>query len=430
MKKLKIIIVLILIVFVSSVFGFVAGGVGGFVGSKFMTQINDWLKKENLIGEEKNSTQNVIGENKKQEDDSVAKYIPPTTQEQQTINVVKNVSPAVVSIIVTKDLPVLEQYGGGSPFEEFFGPNGDFFSPFEFNIPQYRQKGTQKQEVGGGTGFIVSADGLILTNKHVVSDEAAEYTVLTNEGEKIPAKVLARDPFQDIAIIKIEKTNLPTVTFGDSDKMEIGQTVVAIGNALGEFRNTVSVGVVSGLQRNVTASGGGTSEQIENVIQTDAAINPGNSGGPLLNLRGEVIGINVAMASGAENIGFSLPINIAKKSLNDVETTGKISYPYIGIRYIPVTKDLQTNNKLPVDYGALVQRGEKVGDLAVIPGSPADKAGIQENDIILEVDGKKITEDNPLAKMVQKYKVGDEITLKIWHKGIEKTLKAILEEWK
>jgi len=283
--------------------------------------------------------------------------------------------------------------------------------------------------VGGGSGFIVSKDGLILTNKHVVSDENAEYTVLTNEGEKIPAKVLARDPFQDIAILKVEKTSLPTVVLGDSDQLDIGQTVIAIGNALGEFRNTVSVGVISGLKRNVTASGGGVSEEIENVIQTDAAINPGNSGGPLLNLRGEVIGVNVAMASGAENIGFSLPINIAKKSIKDVEEKGKISYPFLGIRYVLINKDIQKQNNLSVDYGALIQRGEKVGDLAVIPGSPADKAGIQENDIILEMNGQKITEDNPLAKMVQKYKVGDEITLIILHKGAEKTAKVILEEW-
>ncbi len=434
MKKLKIFAIVLILIILSSVFGFIAGGVGGFVGSKFMVQINSWLEDKQIIGEEQIGPPDLIEKGQKEEKESSEEkkeaYILPTGQEQQVINVVKKASPAVVSIIVTKDLPILERYGGGSPFEEFFGPNSDFFSPFEFNIPQYRQKGTQKQEVGGGTGFIVSADGLILTNKHVVSDEEAEYTVLTNEGEKIPAKVLARDPFQDIAIIKIEKSDLPIVSLGDSEKLEIGQTVIVIGNALGEFRNTVSVGVISGLQRNVVASGGGTSEEIENVIQTDAAINPGNSGGPLLNLRGEVIGINVAMASGAENIGFSIPINVAKKSLNDVKEKGRISYPYLGIRYVPITKEIQEKNNLPYDFGALVQRGEKIGDLAVIPGSPADKAGIQENDIILEMDGKKITEDNPLAKIVQKYKVGDEITLKIWHKGTEKTLKVILEEWK
>ena len=428
MKKGHFILIIIITLIFSSAFGFFAGSVGGFVVGKFMPQINNWVGEMSELKDSEeapNIEEEAEGESKKEV------YISPTSQEQMIVGAVKKVSPAVVSIIVTKDLPVLEQIPG-SPFEEFFGPDNDFFqffSPFDFQIPQYRQKGTQKKEVGGGSGFIVSKDGLILTNKHVVSDENAEYTVLTNEGEKIPAKVLARDPFQDIAILKVEKTSLPTVVLGDSDQLDIGQTVIAIGNALGEFRNTVSVGVISGLKRNVTASGGGVSEEIANVIQTDAAINPGNSGGPLLNLRGEVIGVNVAMASGAENIGFSLPINIAKKSIKDVEEKGKISYPFLGIRYVLINKDIQKQNNLSVDYGALIQRGEKVGDLAVIPGSPADKAGIQENDIILEMNGQKITEDNPLAKMVQKYKVGDEITLIILHKGAEKTAKVILEEW-
>ena len=215
-------------------------------------------------------------------------YTPETSQEESTIKVVNDASPAVVSIIITKDLPVIEQY--------YINPFPD--SPFNFQIPQYRQKGTQKQEVGGGTGFIISENGMILTNEHVVADTEADYTVLTNDGKKYPAEVLARDSVRDLAIIKIKEADrsFPTLKLGDSDSLQIGQTIIAIGNALGEFRNTVSVGVISGLGRTITAGGGGTVETQEDVIQTDAAINPGNSGGPLLNLKGEVIGVNFAMA--------------------------------------------------------------------------------------------------------------------------------------
>ncbi len=255
------------------------------------------------------------------------------SQEDKVVRTVKEVSPAVVSIIVTKDLPVMEQYyqeynpfEGDDFFKQFF--EDDFFAPFQFQIPQYRQKGTEKREIGGGTGFIVSSDGLILTNKHVVVDEEADYTVLTNEGEKVPAQVLARDPIEDIAVLKIDRDDLPVVKLGDSDKLAIGQTVVAIGNALGEFRNTVSLGVISGLRRSIMASSGlGQTEQLSEVIQTDAAINQGNSGGPLLNLQGEAIGINVAMAQGAENIGFALPINKAGRDIDQIKKQGKISYP-------------------------------------------------------------------------------------------------------
>ena len=259
----------------------------------------------------------------------IEKYIPQTTQEQIIVDIVKKSQDSVVSVVATKDLPVIEQYF----IDPFQGFGNDFFSG-GLQIPQYRQKGTEKKEVSSGTGFIATSDGLVLTNKHVVMEEGAEFTVIMNNGNKYPAKVLAKDPMQDIAILKIEKTNLPAVKLGDSDSIEVGQTVVAIGNALGEFKNTVSTGVVSGLFRTVTASGGGMTETLDDLIQTDAAINPGNSGGPLFNLSGEVIGINTAMSQGAQNIGFALPINKAKKDLDQVKKTGKISQPFLGVRRI------------------------------------------------------------------------------------------------
>jgi len=341
-------------------------------------------------------------------------------------DVVEIASPAVVSVIVSKYVPVLEKYyyNPFEQFEQFFG------KPFGVQIPQYREGEKELQEVGGGTGFIVSSDGLIVTNKHVVYDEDAEYTVLMNNGKKYPAPILARDPIQDIAILKISAVNLPTLKLGDSDKLRIGQTVIAIGNALGEFRNTVSAGVISGLSRSITASGGGMSEQLEEVIQTDAAINRGNSGGPLLNLYGEVIGINTAMASGAENIGFAIPAKKIKKDVIDIQTKGKITYPFFGVRYILINKTIQEKNNLPVDYGVLVSRGSKPGEIAVMPGSSADKAGIVENDIILEIDNQKITQENTLSKIILKHKIGDKIILKILHRGEEKIIEAVLGEWK
>lgn len=249
--------------------------------------------------------------------------VPAVEPDKSVIEVVKETSPAVVSVIVSKDLPVIEQYyeeynpfGNDEFLKNFFG--SDFFAPFL--VPRYRQSGTEKKEIGGGTGFIISSNGLILTNKHVVNDTEADYTILTNDGEKIPAQVLLRDPNNDIAVIKIDKTGLPVIELGDSDKIAIGQTVIAIGNTLGEFRNTVSVGVVSGLQRTITASSGsGQTEELSEVIQTDAAVNPGNSGGPLLDLKGRAIGINVAIVQGAQNIGFSLPINSVKKAIEQIE---------------------------------------------------------------------------------------------------------------
>jgi serine protease Do len=348
-------------------------------------------------------------------------YTPQTSQEDAVIKVVKDSSPAVVSIIITKDVPVYEQY---------------YISPFRgwnFMIPQQRQRGTEEMRVGAGTGFIVSEDGLAVTNKHVTADTGAEYTAITSDGKKYPAKVMALDPSQDIAVFKIEGDSgqkFPAVKFGDSSSLQIGQTVIAIGNALGEFNNTVSVGVISGLQRSITASGGGTSETLENLIQTDAAINEGNSGGPLLNLKGEVIGVNTAMASGAQNIGFVIPANAAKRDIEQVQKSGKITYAYLGVYYGIVDEIVAKDNDLPVNYGAWVHadavdsRGSAVS--AVVAGSPAASAGLKDGDIILEMNGEKITKSNPLSQLVAKYNPGDKVTLRVRRGGSELNIDIVM----
>ena len=353
---------------------------------------------------------------------------PSGSQDAMVINAVKLAQPAVVSVIITKNVPVIEKYYQQAPSDPFGGSD-----PFGFNlqIPQYRQNGTQPEEVGGGSGFIVSANGYIITNKHVVSDPAAEYTVFIGENKtKYPAKVISTDPVNDIAVIKIEATSLPYLEFANSDQLNVGQTAIAIGNPLLQFTNSVSVGVVSGLARSITAGDGmGQSEQLEGVIQTDAAINPGNSGGPLLNLQGKVIGVNVAVAS-ANNIGFALPSNLVKNAVDSVQKTGKIVRAYLGVRYVEVNDQLMKANKLTVNYGVLVLRGQNATDLAVVPGSPADKAGLVENDIILEVDGNKVDSNNSLVHYISTKKPGDQIKLKVLSKGKEKDVTVTLEESK
>ena len=350
------------------------------------------------------------------------------SQESFVVEAVKKSNPAVVSIIISKEVPKYEAYIDPNQQQN---PFGDLFPGFSFNIPQYRQKGTEKKQIGGGSGFFVSSDGLIVTNKHVVDQKDVEYTVFTNDSKKHVARVIARDPVLDIALIKVDPPaggGFPYLSLGNSDTLEIGQSVIAIGNALAEFRNTVSVGVVSGLARSITASSaGGVTEFLDHVIQTDAAINPGNSGGPLLDLKGKVIGVNVAVAQGSQNIGFALPINRVKGAIESVKSTGKIVRPYLGLRYVAINADMQAKNNLTVDYGVLVKAGANADELAVIPGSPADKAGIVENDIILEIDGVKLDSKTSLVSVIRGKKIGQIIDLKVLSKGVEKNVLVTLE---
>jgi serine protease Do len=299
---------------------------------------------------------------------------------------------------------------------------------FKKNFKPNIQNEIKTKNLGAGSGFLVSADGLIVTNRHVVEDKDADYSVTLTNGKEYTAVVLARDAVLDVALIKITAVALPYLTLGNSDSLKLGESVVAIGNALGQFQNTISVGVVSGLSRSLVAgSGGGASEALDHVIQTDAAINPGNSGGPLLNLSGEVVGVNVAIVQGSQNIGFSLPINSIKGAIASVRTTGKIVRPYLGVRYVQVTADLKVKDNLSVDYGVLVQRGPSAGDLAVIPGSPADKAGIVENDIILSVDGVKLDDDHNMASIIRQKNIGDRMMLTVLSKGVQKTVTVFLQ---
>lgn len=363
---------------------------------------------------------------------STAALVPASTKyesrvgyEEAIIEAVERVSPSVVSITISKNVPIIENcpynpFGDLPPeFQQFFGGG------FQFSQPC--QRGTKMQDVGGGSGFIISSDGMILTNKHVVSDAQASYTVFTSMGKKYTAKVLARDPAQDIAVIKIEATGLPAVELGDSDGIRLGQTVITIGNALGEFRNTISTGIISGLSRTITAGTGGVdSERLEGVIQTDAAINPGNSGGPLVNLRGEVIGINTAMVGGAQNIAFTIPINNAKRDINSVKTSGKIKAAYLGVRYVMLTDEIAKRDNIALSQGALVRGGED--GPGVVRGSPADKAGVQAEDIITNVGNVAVDDQHSLASLIQRYNVGDKVPLTIRRGDRELTLNVVLEE--
>ncbi|MFY9484236.1 MAG: trypsin-like peptidase domain-containing protein [Patescibacteria group bacterium] len=316
------------------------------------------------------------------------------------IDTVKQVSPAVVSISTSRNV------------RDFFG---DLIT---------RQ--------GGGTGFIITSDGLVVTNKHVVDDPAAQYTVFLADGRNFTPEIVAKDPFQDLAILRIQGAGLPVVELGDSDRLQVGEWAVAIGNALAQFENTVTVGVISAKDRQLQATGGGATERLEGLLQTDAAINAGNSGGPLLNLKGQVVGVNTAVAAKgvAEGIGFAIPINAVKNSINQVKKTGKISRPYLGVRYIPITKEIAKLNNLPVDFGALIASGQARNEAGVLANSPAAKAGLKDNDIITHIDNERIDENHSLARLLANHTVGDDVELTVIRDTKELKLKVRLEELK
>ena len=335
---------------------------------------------------------NILIENKKVELPSEKVKI--VTEESVVIDIVEKVSPSVVTVGIEQRIIS--------------------FDPFDiFGRGQSRQ---EEQDIG--SGFIVSENGLIVTNKHVVA-ALGKYKVITHDGTKYDVVSVYRDPVNDIAIVKINATGLTPVEMGDSSRIKVGQLVVAVGTPLGEFRGTVTQGIVSGIGRGITTGSpfGSFAEKLDDVIQTDAAINPGNSGGPLVNSSAQVIGVNTAIVSGAENIGFALPINIIKDSLKNFNQKGQFNRPYLGIAYKILTRDIAVLNDVP--QGAYVQD--------VVDGSPAEKAGVLKGDIIITIDDKKIEgQNNEVAAIIAGHKIGDVIGLSIWRDGKTLEVKAVL----
>ncbi len=331
-------------------------------------------------------------------------------EDSSTITAVKKVSPSVVSVIFTKDVAIT------NPF--YFGFGAD--------------PSSVQQQQGGGTGFIITSDGLIATNKHVANVSGAKYSIITQDGKKYDAQVKSLDPINDFAILKIEANNLPTVEFGNSEDLEIGQRIIAIGNALGEFQNTVTAGVISGKERSITASdsSGSNGEGLYGLLQTDAAINEGNSGGPLINLKGQVIGINTATAAKgtAEGLGFAIPVNSIKFAIDSIKKNGKIVRPYMGVVTVAVDKKIAAMKGLSEDKGALVYGDPTRNISAVVKDSPADKAGIKQGDVILKINNDTIDVNKSLQSILAKYQPGDEVTITISRDNKESTLKLKLGE--
>jgi serine protease Do len=330
------------------------------------------------------------------------------TEESVTIDIVKKVGPSVIT--------VLEEALPSSSGEVQFGP----FSIFGIPVPDQNQE-TQPASIG--SGFIISKDGLVVTNKHVVSDTNFKYQVVTSDEKKFTVKKIYRDPLNDIAVLQIDPkensgVNLKPVEMGDSSSLQVGQYVVAIGTALGEFNNTITTGVISGLGRGITAGDAfaGYVEKLDNVIQTDAAINPGNSGGPLVNSLSQVIGINTAIAQGGQNIGFALPINTVKDSLKYFNEHGKFDRAYLGVSYKMVSKNIAVVNEIA--EGAYIDM--------VVKDSPAEKAGIKAGDVITKFNGKKISGDDNLAELIAERKTGDIVSITVWRNGKTIDLKVKL----
>jgi serine protease Do len=356
-----------------------AGFLGGWAGSRY-----------NGISQNSQDAQQII-----------------TTESQLISDIAKNVGPSVVSINVTSQQTTIDFFGNGRTFEA----------------------------EAAGTGVIVSDDGVVVTNRHVIGNETSGVTVTLSDGTELTdveviGRTGANDPL-DIAFLKIKDKKgkeLKAAELGDSGVMQVGDKVVAIGNALGEFQNSVTSGIISGFGRSVVAGDETGSETLQNLLQTDAAINQGNSGGPLVNASGEVIGINTAIAGGgAENIGFAIPINDVKGLIKSVLEKGKLERPYLGVRYVPLDEDAAEAYDLDQTSGAyIVPRGNRRQE-SIVPGSPAAKAGLKAGDIITKIAGKEINEQNSLTSLIAQHAVGEEVELTIIRDGNEQTIKVTLE---
>lgn len=349
--------------------------------------------------------------------------MPVASDEGRVTELVQKALPSVVSIVITKNISAksIQVNGmGDTSNDPFFG----------FPIPEQASDATgtsERVQIGGGTGFFVTANGIIATNKHVINDTEAEYTVVTQDGQELKAKVMAKDPVFDLAFLKVEGEGFSPLQLGDSDQVEIGETVIAIGNALAEFSNSVTKGIVSGKNRRLLAGSLDQSEVIEEAIQTDAAINFGNSGGPLLDLNGRVLGMNTAISDQAQLLGFALPINVVKRALSSVQEHGRIIRPWLGVRFVPIDTAYAKLNNLAFDYGAQIVIGDSSSS-AVIPGSPADKSGLLAGDIILSLNDQRVDKTHSLANIISKKFPGDTVSLHIARAGEEKTVTVVLEE--
>lgn len=326
------------------------------------------------------------------------------SQSQLISDIAKKVGPSVVSIDVTGQDSQTNAFGFSQPV----------------------------QQQSAGTGIILNSDGLIMTNRHVVPAGTSSVSVTLSDGTKLDnVAVVGRtndsDPL-DVAFLQIKDKKGKTLTpasLGDSGKMQVGDMVVAIGNALGQFQNTVTSGIISGYGRSVEAGDQSSSETLQNLFQTDAAINPGNSGGPLVNSNSQVIGMNTAVAGSAQNIGFAIPINDLNGLIKSVESSGKLVRPYLGVRYVSLTDDIATQLGVSTKRGAYITSGN--GQPAIVSGSPADKAGLKEKDIITKVNGTPVDENHSLTSLLGTHSVGDTVSLTIVRDGKEQTVNVKLE---
>ena len=323
----------------------------------------------------------------------------PEAYEQSVIETVRKSMPAVVAIVATRDVPVIGQCTEQNGRTTYYVPC---------------QVSTQSREVGGGSGFFVSSDGLVLTNKHVVDDDDASYTVFTTDGKSYPATVAASDPVEDLAVLRVQSDGFATLSFADAASLSLGQTAIAIGNALGEFNNTVSVGVVSGVNRTVTATRSDrTVARLTGMIQTDTAINSGNSGGPLLNLQGQVLGITTAVAANAQSIGFALPASRALRLVAAARQGSVVTVPYIGVRYADAKEG-----------GIVLTDGN--GLKAVQAGSPAEKAGLRAGDRITSIGGTRIGSADDMPGLIASFDIGAQVILTVIRNGTEKSFTVVI----